>query len=122
MDFFGNHNGSFFLNESSIVVLYSNLLEKLGKSEMKNWNVHSNLSNPKNNYQKDKYSIQGGIYKGWYIQCPSPNYPKKIIIIDFFLLMELETKLFFFTTTHWSTITLNMKKSTKKNSLKNFKI
>jgi hypothetical protein len=37
--------------------------------------------------------MQGELYKGWYIQCHSPNYPKKIVIMDFFfLLMELETK------------------------------
>jgi hypothetical protein len=53
------------MNDSSIDVLYSNLFEKLGKSEMKNWNLHSNLSNPKNTYQKDKYLSQGGLYKGW---------------------------------------------------------
>jgi hypothetical protein len=47
MDFFRSYNGSFFFIESSIVVLYSNLFEKLGKSEMKNWNLHSNRSNPK---------------------------------------------------------------------------
>jgi hypothetical protein len=47
MDFFRSHNGSFFFIESNIVVLYSNLFEKLGKREMKNWNLHSNISNPK---------------------------------------------------------------------------
>jgi hypothetical protein len=36
MDFFGSHNGSFFLNESSIVALHSTLFGKLSKSEMKN--------------------------------------------------------------------------------------
>jgi hypothetical protein len=36
MDNFGSHNGSCFLSESSIVALYSNLLEKLDKNEMKN--------------------------------------------------------------------------------------
>jgi hypothetical protein len=46
----------------------------------------------KNNYQKDKCSIQGGLYKGWYIQFHNPNYPKNFIIMDFFLLVELETK------------------------------
>jgi len=35
---------------------------------------------------------QGGFYKEWYIQAHNPNYPKKIIIMDFFLLVELETK------------------------------
>ncbi len=29
---FGSHSGSFFLGESSIVALYSNLFEKLNKS------------------------------------------------------------------------------------------
>jgi hypothetical protein len=36
MDFFGCPSGSFFLGELSIVALYANLFEKLGKSEMKN--------------------------------------------------------------------------------------
>jgi hypothetical protein len=35
IDFFGCHSGS-FLGESSIVALYSNIFEKLGKNEMKN--------------------------------------------------------------------------------------
>jgi hypothetical protein len=35
MDFFENDGASFFLSESSIVAMYSNLFEKLGKSEMK---------------------------------------------------------------------------------------
>jgi len=35
MDFFGRHNGSVFLNDSSTVALYSNIVEKLGKNEMK---------------------------------------------------------------------------------------
>jgi len=49
-----HYNGQFWksqwqfgLSESSVVALYSNLFEKLSKSEMKNWNLHSNLSNPK---------------------------------------------------------------------------
>jgi hypothetical protein len=33
-------------------------------------------------YQKDK----------WYIQCHNPNHPKKTIIMNLFLLVELETK------------------------------
>jgi hypothetical protein len=36
MDVFGMHNGSFFLGESNIVALYSNLFEKFNKNEMKN--------------------------------------------------------------------------------------
>jgi hypothetical protein len=36
LDFFGNHSGIYFLSKSSIVALYSNLFEKLGKSEIKN--------------------------------------------------------------------------------------
>jgi hypothetical protein len=70
MDFFGGHNGSFFFDESNIVALYANLFLKLSKSEMKNWNLYFNISNPKTNYQKDKCAFQGGLYKGWYIQCP----------------------------------------------------
>jgi hypothetical protein len=41
-----------FLGESSIVALYSNLFEKLGKNEMKNWNLHSNISNPQKRITK----------------------------------------------------------------------
>ncbi len=52
MDIFGNHSDS-FLGESSIVALYSNIFEKLNENEMKNWNLHSNFSNPQKNYQKD---------------------------------------------------------------------
>jgi hypothetical protein len=48
------------------------------------------------NSQKDKCSIQNGLYKGWYIQCHNPNYPKKIMIMDFFLLVELKTKFIIF--------------------------
>jgi hypothetical protein len=44
-------------------------------------------------YQKDKCSIQGGLYKGLYIQCHDPNYPQKNVIMDFFLLVELKTNL-----------------------------
>ncbi len=54
-----HYNGQFWksqwqfnLSESSVVALYSNLFEKLGKSEMKNWNLHSNLSNPKKELSK----------------------------------------------------------------------
>jgi hypothetical protein len=36
MDIFGNHSGNFFLGEASIIALYSNIFEKLDKSEMKN--------------------------------------------------------------------------------------
>jgi hypothetical protein len=32
--------------------LYSNIFEKLDKSEMKNWNLHSNISNSKIKLQK----------------------------------------------------------------------
>jgi hypothetical protein len=46
MDFFGSYRGTFW-GESSVVALYSNLFEELGKNEMKNWNLHSNLLNPK---------------------------------------------------------------------------
>jgi hypothetical protein len=35
VDIFGSHCGSFFLGGSSIIALYSNLFEKLDKSEMK---------------------------------------------------------------------------------------
>jgi hypothetical protein len=74
MNFFGSHSGNFFLSESSIVALYSNLFE----SGMKNGNLYFNLSNPKKiKYQKDKSSNQSGLYKGWYIQYHSVNYPKK---------------------------------------------
>ncbi len=52
MDFFGGLSGSLFLGESSIVALYANLFKKLGKSEIKNGNLHSNLSNKNNNLPK----------------------------------------------------------------------
>jgi hypothetical protein len=35
LDVFRSHSGSFFLGESNIIALYSNLFEKLDKSEMK---------------------------------------------------------------------------------------
>jgi hypothetical protein len=41
-----------FLGELSVITLYANLLEKLGKNEMKNWNLRSNLSNPKKDLPK----------------------------------------------------------------------
>jgi len=53
---------------------------------------------------------------------PMSKLPQKFIIMDFFLLVELETKPIIFTTTQWSTITLKMKKSSKKKFLKYFKI
>jgi hypothetical protein len=46
--------------------------------------------------------------------------PKKIIIMNFFLLVELKTKLVTFTTTHWNTITLKMKKIKQKKVSQNF--
>jgi len=55
--------------------------------------THFNLfETQKQNYQKDKCSIQGGLYKGWYIQCPSFKVLHKIMIMDFVLLVELKTK------------------------------
>jgi uncharacterized membrane protein SirB2 len=50
----------FFLGESKYYCIVFNLFEKLGKSKIKNWNLHSNISNLKN-YQKDKCSIQCGL-------------------------------------------------------------
>ncbi len=46
MDNFGSHS------ESKIIALYLNLFEKFGKSEMKKWNLHSNLWNTKYIYIK----------------------------------------------------------------------
>jgi hypothetical protein len=40
------------VSESNIVALYSNLFEKLDKSEMKNINLHYNISNPKKTFIK----------------------------------------------------------------------
>ncbi len=89
---FGSHCGILKKSESSIVALYSNLFEKINKSEM-NIEAYILIFQTQNkNYQKDKCSIQGELYKRWYIQCHNPNHPKKIIIVDFFLLVELETK------------------------------
>jgi hypothetical protein len=105
-------------SESSIVALYSNEFAKLGKSEMKNWNLHSNLSNPNIFYQKDKCSIQGGIYKGWCIQCFNLNYPKKIIIMEIIFLVELETKPMAF---YHHIIIVKMKKSNNKSLSKNLR-
>jgi hypothetical protein len=67
-------------------------LKKLTKVK---WNIEAYIlifQTQNKNYQKDKCSIQGELYKRWYIQCHNPNHPKKIIIVDFFLLAELETK------------------------------
>jgi hypothetical protein len=49
---FWKSHSQFFLSESNIIALYSYLFEKLSKSEMKNWNLHSNLSNPKKNTKR----------------------------------------------------------------------
>jgi hypothetical protein len=49
-------------------IVYKSIWEIWQKWDAK-LNLHYNLSNPKKNYQKDKCSIQGGLYKGWYIQC-----------------------------------------------------
>jgi len=46
--------------------------------------------------------------------------PKKFIIMDFFLLVELEIKLIIFTATHWNTTTLKMKKWNKKKKIQKF--
>jgi len=81
------------MGESSIIALYANLFDKLGKSEMKNWNLHCNLSNPKNNTKKTNVQSKVDFTKDGTSNVPSPNYSKKIIIMDFFLLMEMETKL-----------------------------
>jgi hypothetical protein len=59
---------------------------------MKNWNLHSNLSNPKKNYQKDKCSIQGGFTKDGKSNVTIQTTPKKVSLWIFFLLMELEIK------------------------------
>jgi hypothetical protein len=55
----------------------------------------------KHNYQKDKCSIQDEFYKRCTIHWHSPNYYQIIIILDFFLLMEMETKLTIF---HYHTL------------------
>jgi len=61
--------------------------------------------------------------QGWYIKCHSPNYPKKKLSLwIFFLLMELELSLQLCITILWSNITLKIKKSSKKKSLKFYKI
>jgi hypothetical protein len=72
------------LGESSIVALYANLFEKLGKSEMKNWSLHSNLSNPKKFTKKINVQSKVNFTKDGTSNVPNPNYLKKTIIMDFF--------------------------------------
>jgi hypothetical protein len=84
------------LSESSIAALHSNLFEKLGKSLMKIETYILIFQTQKISYKKDKYSIQGQFYKGWYIQCHNPNYPKNLSLWIYFFLIELKTKLIFF--------------------------
>jgi len=44
---------AFYLGNLSIVALYWNLFGKLGKSELKNWNLHSDFFNPKKELPKE---------------------------------------------------------------------
>jgi hypothetical protein len=90
----------FFLGESSIVALCSNIFENFGQNEMKSWNLHSTLPNPKNFYQKNKCSIPSGLYKRWNIQCYNPNYPKKTIIMDLFSSIGVGNEAYNFVPTH----------------------
>jgi hypothetical protein len=57
----------FFVGESSIVALYSNIFEKLGKVRWKIKTYVLIFQNQTKDYQEDKCSIQGGLYKAWYI-------------------------------------------------------
>jgi hypothetical protein len=83
---------------------------------MKNWNLHSNFSNPKKKTKRINVQSKVVFIKDGTSNVPNPNYSRKTIIMDFFLLVELETKPTTFTTRHWSTITFKIKKSSKKKS------
>jgi hypothetical protein len=72
------------LGESSIVALYANLFEKLGKSEMKNWNLDYNLSKPKKNSIKINVQSKVDFTKDGTSNVPSPNYSKKISLWIFY--------------------------------------
>jgi len=80
-----------FLSELNIVALYANLFEKLGKSKMKNWNLHSNLSNPKEKITK-MINIQSKVdfIKDGISNVPSPNYSKKSYHYGFFSSREVK--------------------------------
>ncbi len=52
MDFFGCPNDSVFQVSEVLLHCIQNLFEKLGKSEMKNLDLHFNLSNPKKRLSK----------------------------------------------------------------------
>jgi hypothetical protein len=82
----------FFLGESSIIALYSNLLGKLSKSEMKNWNLHSNLSNPKKITKRINVQFKVDFTKDGTSNVTIQIAPKIYHHGFIFLLMELETK------------------------------
>jgi hypothetical protein len=95
-------------------IVFKSIWENLAKVKWKIETYVLIFETLKKNYQHDKCSIQGGLCKAWYIKCHSPNYPQKFIIMNFFLLMELETKP---TTLHHHTLkyhnTSNEKQSSK---------
>jgi hypothetical protein len=59
---------------------------------MKNWNLHSNLSNPKKITKKINVQSKVNFTKDSTSNIPNSIYSKKTIIMDFFLLVELEIK------------------------------
>ncbi len=119
---FGTPFGFFWMSVKYCCLVFKYIQKNLTKVKWKIKTYILLFQTQKKNYQKDKCLIQCGVYKGWYIQCHNPNHPKKTIIMDFFCQWNWKLNLQLFTTTHWSTITLKMKKSNKKKSLKKFKI
>jgi hypothetical protein len=77
MDNFRNHNGSFFWANQILLHCIQIYLKNLAKVKWKIETYTLIFQTQKENYQKDKCSIQSVLYKGWYIQCHNPNYPPK---------------------------------------------
>jgi len=69
MEFFGGPSGNFFLVSQVLLHCMQIYLKNLTKVK---WKIETYIlifQNQKTIYQKNKCSIQGGLYKGWYIQC-----------------------------------------------------
>ncbi len=95
MDNFGSHNGSFFMNKWNIVALYSNVFEKLGKNEMKNWNLHSNLSNQKKKPKKINVEFKVYFTNNGTSNVTIQTTPKKLSLWIFFIVVTYEIRVFF---------------------------
>jgi hypothetical protein len=67
MDNFGSHGGNFLLMNQVLLHCIQNYLKNLAKVKRKFETYILIFQAQKRNNQKDKYSIQGGLYKGWYI-------------------------------------------------------